>query len=85
MHRLAILFAILVLGTMLGCGSGAEPKRSRVSGTVTFEGKPIPYGTVLITPDGAKKNTGRRESRSSGTASTTHQLRGGRATAAARR
>jgi hypothetical protein len=29
-----------------------------VSGTVTFDGKAIPYGDVLITPDDAKKNSG---------------------------
>ena len=29
-----------------------------MSGKVTYDGKLIPYGEVLITPDGAKKNSG---------------------------
>jgi hypothetical protein len=48
---------LLVLGLVLGC-SDSDVKRYRVSGTVTFDGKPIPYGDVLITPDDAKKNAG---------------------------
>ncbi len=50
--------AVLAVGIALGCGKDGEPKRNRVSGQATFEGKPIPYGEVLFTPDGAKKNSG---------------------------
>ncbi len=49
---------LVALGVLLGCGEGSGPKRYRVSGKVTFDGKPIPYGDVLFTPDDAKKNTG---------------------------
>lgn len=57
MRLLAAAFGLLMLGTILGCGS-AEQKRFRVSGAVKYDGKPIPFGDVLITPDGAKKNSG---------------------------
>jgi hypothetical protein len=52
---------LLALAAVItGCSSGPtnEPTRYRVSGTVTFDGKPVPYGDVVFTPDSAKKNTG---------------------------
>jgi hypothetical protein len=42
---------------LAGC-SESGPTRHRVSGTATFDGRPIPYGDVLFTPDGAKQNSG---------------------------
>ena len=50
-------FGLLALGLLIGCGEAGQ-QRNRVSGKVTYDGKPIPYGEVLITPDGAKKNSG---------------------------
>jgi hypothetical protein len=47
----------LAVGAIAGC-SDDGPKRHRLSGSVTFDGQPIPYGDVLFTPDGAMKNTG---------------------------
>jgi hypothetical protein len=48
---------LVALGALIGCGD-AGPKRYRVAGQATFEGKAIPYGEVLFTPDGAKQNAG---------------------------
>jgi hypothetical protein len=48
---------LLLLGLLVGC-SESGPKRNRVSGKATFQGKPIPYGDVVITPDDARKNSG---------------------------
>ena len=48
----------LLTGATLGCGGGDEGKRYRLSGEAEFDGKPIPYGDVLFTPDGAKQNKG---------------------------
>lgn len=53
--RIAGLF---VLAALCGCGRGDEFNRSRVSGKVTLDGKVIPYGEVLLTPDTAKGNSG---------------------------
>ena len=58
MRARGLAFAFLAIGIALGCSNDPGPKRSRVTGKVTFDGKPIPYGEVLFTPDGAKKNSG---------------------------
>lgn len=42
-----------------GCGGGSEgPRRFHVSGQVTWQGKPVPAGTVTFTPDVRKGNSG---------------------------
>jgi hypothetical protein len=48
----------LFLALVVGCGGDSGPKRMRLKGTATFDGQPIPYGDVLLTPDGAKNNHG---------------------------
>jgi hypothetical protein len=55
--------ACLVLA---GCGKeeGGEGKRVPVTGRVTFkDGKPLPRGTVIFSPDAAKGNPSRHEPR----------------------
>ena len=48
---------ILLLGSCAsGCGGGASGYR--VSGTVNFNGKPVPAGKIYFRPDGSKNNTG---------------------------
>lgn len=51
---LAILFLPIT-----GC-SEPGPKAYRVSGAVTLDGQPIPYGEVIFTPDAARKHSGRQ-------------------------
>jgi len=51
------LFSVTML-MIAGCGKPAEPSRYRVSGTANYDGVPIVFGDVLITPNGAKKNSG---------------------------
>ena len=41
----------------VGCGSSEVP-RYRVTGAATFDGAPLPAGTVVFTPDPAKGNVG---------------------------
>jgi hypothetical protein len=48
---------VVLVVIVLGCGESG-PKRFRLSGTASFDGRPIPYGDVLFTPDGAKQNSG---------------------------
>jgi len=43
-----------LIGLLSGCSSG----RYDVSGTVTWQGKPVPIGLVVIEPDPDKGNTG---------------------------
>jgi hypothetical protein len=48
--------SILVSG---GCGPrNAGPQRFDVSGTVTFDGKPVPLGTVYFEADASRGNAG---------------------------
>jgi hypothetical protein len=49
---------VVALGLLAGCGDKGGQARHRVSGSVSFEGQPVPYGDVLITPDDTKKNSG---------------------------
>lgn len=46
-----------VLAACFLCGCGGE-EGYNVSGNVTFDGKPIPAGTIYFIPDTAKSNTG---------------------------
>jgi hypothetical protein len=57
MRRRAAVAVAWALAALVGCSDGG-PKRYRVSGEVTFDGRPIPYGEVVFTPDGSKKNSG---------------------------
>jgi len=41
---------LLVLAAVVGCGGGT----STVSGTVTFNGKPVEYGTISFRPTGSQ-------------------------------
>jgi len=46
------LLASLVVFAALGCGSGDDlPRRYSVSGTVTYQGKPVPKGSVRFLPN----------------------------------
>lgn len=55
---------VILLGAMLcmlgqSCGSGGSGvKLYDVSGTVTYDGKPIPYGSILFIADADEGNSG---------------------------
>ncbi len=46
----------LLLGGINGCG--ADSDRYSISGTVTFNGEPVPVGRLVFTPDNKKGNNG---------------------------
>lgn len=48
--------ASVAIGLLAGCGGSAPsgPQRYSVSGTVTFNGEPIPKGFISFTPDSSK-------------------------------
>lgn len=59
MTRVPFVSAALLSALLLvGCGGDDGQTRYRISGTVTLDGKAIPYGEVVFTPDSAKKNSG---------------------------
>jgi hypothetical protein len=46
----------LPLLLLLGCGSGVDTHQ--VTGTITYQGKPIPAGNIIFSPDTDKGNKG---------------------------
>lgn len=57
MHALMWLGAAFVV-LAVGCESGSETPSYQVSGTVTFNGEPVPKGTIDFEPDGTKGGKG---------------------------
>ncbi len=49
MKRLLPVF-LVVMATCLGCGDSG-PTMYKVHGTVSYQGKPLPLGTVMFVPD----------------------------------
>ncbi len=59
MYRSLSLLAGLVLCCLVfGCNRSSGEKLYRVHGTVVFEGKPVPKGTLFFDPDGSKGGSG---------------------------
>ena len=48
----------LLTTVVVGCGGNSGPKKATLSGTVTYQGKPVPRGEMTFEPDTAKGNTG---------------------------
>jgi hypothetical protein len=58
-RRIMMLIVGLACGLIAaGCGRDDGWDRYRVTGTVTFDGKPIPSGMIVFTPDVSKQNDG---------------------------
>lgn len=57
---LAVLLAGCLLCFQSGCGGGGTdgPARYGLSGTVTYDGKPVPFGQMIFSPDTAAGNSG---------------------------
>ena len=55
--RFTVCFVTILF---LGCGSG-RPPLGRVTGTVTFDGKPLASGTITFETQGRRPATGRIE------------------------
>jgi len=53
------LICAIVTCVAAGCTSDQGPKRYRVSGEITFDGKPVPHGEIVFTPDIGKGNSDR--------------------------
>lgn len=57
-RHLIFFFACFAVGGLLGCSPPAKYTRHRVSGTVTFNGRPVPAGKVYFNPDAGAGNDG---------------------------
>ncbi|HVV99277.1 MAG TPA: hypothetical protein VHB77_02985 [Planctomycetaceae bacterium] len=50
--------AVLTVALLVGCGGDSGPTRYHYSGTVEFDGEPVPVGTIIFQPDASKGNDG---------------------------
>lgn len=53
----SLMLGVVICG-LVGCGGSGGVERFGVAGTVTFEGKPVPFGSVKIEPDRKKGGSG---------------------------
>jgi hypothetical protein len=56
--ELVLVAMLLGIATLAGCGGGSDLERYRVYGTVSYDGKPLPYGRIVFEADGARGNHG---------------------------
>lgn len=54
-----VIVALGTVGLLSGCGGGdSGPERYELSGTVQFQGKPVPAGQIVFEPDSSKGSSG---------------------------
>ncbi len=51
------LIAAVACSFLLGCGPDG-PSTFKLTGNVTYDGKPVPVGTIVLTPDSSAGNKG---------------------------
>ncbi|ASV73943.1 hypothetical protein THTE_1341 [Thermogutta terrifontis] len=56
-QTLLICAAIGCLVLFQGCGKN-DPRKNRISGTITYRGQPVPAGSITFIPDASKGNSG---------------------------
>ncbi|MBA2117977.1 hypothetical protein [Bremerella alba] len=52
------LVTIVLLGATFGCGGKSDSGTYPISGTVTYQGKPVPVGSLTLVPDSSQGNRG---------------------------
>lgn len=50
--------AIAAVALTAGCGRTTGPARYDLSGSITYDGKPVPAGSIVFAPDTSKGNDG---------------------------
>ena len=53
-----LVSVIAILPSAAGCGRNAGPPRYDLSGSVTYDGKPVPCGSIVFAPDISHGNEG---------------------------
>jgi len=53
-----VILPILITAALCGCGGNNGPRRYQVSGTVTYDGKPVVKGFIYFSPDVENGNDG---------------------------
>jgi len=59
--RVAAFATLPVLLTIVGCGRGDYPEMARVTGTVTYKGKPVPNMMVNFMPPDGRPSWGKTD------------------------
>jgi len=49
---------MLGLAAAIGCGAQSDLETYPISGTVTYQGKPVPVGSITLVPDSRQGNRG---------------------------
>ena len=57
MEGVAAALVLIAVAAITGCGDDG-PQRVQVSGEVSYNGQPVPVGTIVFTPDASKGNSG---------------------------
>lgn len=52
------LCAFAAIVSSVGCNRTGGPARYELSGSITYDGKPVPVGSILFAPDTSKGNDG---------------------------
>lgn len=61
-HAAGSLWVAALLACVVGCGGSSRPEPAPVSGTVTYNGKPVAHATVMFTPkSGGASATGKTD------------------------
>lgn len=57
--RIAAAGMACLMCCQLGCGGGAEgPARYDLTGSVAYDGNPVPFGQIIFAPDSSAGNSG---------------------------
>tara|TARA_R110002072_G_scaffold303142_1_gene495867 strand:+ start:152079 stop:152564 length:486 start_codon:yes stop_codon:yes gene_type:complete len=54
----SVTLGLIVMAMLSGCSGSSGPQRYEVSGSVTYDGKPVPKGFVTFYPDSEEGNSG---------------------------
>lgn len=52
------LVSLVLLGTTIGCRVKSDLETYPISGTVTYQGEPVPIGSITLVPDSSQGNRG---------------------------
>jgi len=57
--RVFMAISLIPVVAAIGCGDGSDgPPRHKLSGAITFNGEPIPAGSLTLSPDSSQNNSG---------------------------
>ena len=56
--KIVMALGLILFVSCLGCSDTNDTGRTALSGKVTFDGKPVPYGLIYFTPDTTRGNQG---------------------------